>query len=92
MLFWKGHPRQGCALTCKRQLAPAHRPTGYLSQASACKALSDVLTAACEQAIARSHRIGQTREVRVFHMEAVADSPSQYGQVLSPQPALKSLS
>lgn len=26
-----------------------------------------------EQAVARSHRIGQTREVRVFHMEAVAD-------------------
>lgn len=26
-----------------------------------------------EQAIARSHRIGQTKEVRVFHLEAVAD-------------------
>lgn len=25
-----------------------------------------------EQAIARSHRIGQTKEVRVFHLEAVA--------------------
>ena len=34
-----------------------------------------------EQAIARSHRIGQTREVRVFHMEAVADPPARYGQV-----------
>ena len=29
-----------------------------------------------EQAIARSHRIGQRREVRVFHLEAVADAPS----------------
>ena len=29
-----------------------------------------------EQAIARSHRIGQTREVRVFHFEAVADAES----------------
>lgn len=28
-----------------------------------------------EQAIARSHRIGQTKEVRVFHLEAVADAP-----------------
>ena len=27
-----------------------------------------------EQAIARSHRIGQTREVKVFHMEAVTDN------------------
>jgi len=27
-----------------------------------------------EQAIARSHRIGQTKEVRVFHLEAVADA------------------
>lgn len=27
-----------------------------------------------EQAIARSHRIGQTKEVRVFHMEAVVDA------------------
>lgn len=27
-----------------------------------------------EQAIARSHRIGQTREVRVIHLEAVADA------------------
>eukprot|EP00887_Chlorella_sp_A99_P003101 scaffold9.g3101.t1 len=27
-----------------------------------------------EQAIARSHRIGQTREVRVLHLEAVADA------------------
>lgn len=26
-----------------------------------------------EQAIARSHRIGQSKEVRVVHMEAVAD-------------------
>ena len=34
-----------------------------------------------EQAIARSHRIGQTREVRVFHLEAVADPPARYGQV-----------
>ncbi|KAK9785522.1 hypothetical protein WJX73_005391 [Symbiochloris irregularis] len=30
-----------------------------------------------EQAIARSHRIGQTREVRVYHFEAVADAPDQ---------------
>ena len=29
-----------------------------------------------EQAIARSHRIGQTKEVRVIHLEAVADAPS----------------
>lgn len=28
-----------------------------------------------EQAIARSHRIGQKKEVRVFHLEAVADAP-----------------
>ena len=27
-----------------------------------------------EQAIARSHRIGQTRQVRVVHLEAVADA------------------
>lgn len=27
-----------------------------------------------EQAIARSHRIGQTREVKVFHLEAVTDN------------------
>ena len=27
-----------------------------------------------EQAVARSHRIGQTREVKVFHMEAVTDN------------------
>lgn len=27
-----------------------------------------------EQAIARSHRIGQTKEVRVFHLEAVTDA------------------
>jgi hypothetical protein len=26
------------------------------------------------QAIARSHRIGQTKEVRVIHLEAVADA------------------
>jgi len=36
------------------------------------------------QAIARSHRIGQTKEVRVIHFEAVADavepSMSQHGQ------------
>ena len=36
----------------------------------------------CAQAIARSHRIGQTREVRVFHMEAVADLATRYSQVL----------
>ena len=29
-----------------------------------------------EQAIARSHRIGQTKEVRVIHLEAVADAPA----------------
>ncbi|BDA42833.1 ATP-dependent helicase BRM [Coccomyxa sp. Obi] len=40
-----------------------------------------------EQAIARSHRIGQTKEVRVIHLEAVADPelptqhPSENGQV-----------
>ena len=28
------------------------------------------------QAIARSHRIGQTKEVRVIHLEAVADAPA----------------
>lgn len=28
-----------------------------------------------EQAIARAHRIGQTKEVRVIHFEAVADAP-----------------
>ena len=28
-----------------------------------------------EQAIARAHRIGQTKEVRVFHMESVAEQP-----------------
>lgn len=33
-----------------------------------------------EQAIARSHRIGQTKEVRVFHLEAVADAPSVSAQ------------
>ena len=34
-----------------------------------------------EQAIARAHRIGQTKEVRVIHFEAVADAPddSMYG-------------
>ncbi len=36
------------------------------------------------QAIARSHRIGQTKEVRVIHFEAVADavepSVSQHAQ------------
>ena len=33
------------------------------------------------QAIARSHRIGQTKEVRVLHLEDVADPelPSQSG-------------
>jgi SWI/SNF-related matrix-associated actin-dependent regulator of chromatin subfamily A protein 2/4 len=30
-----------------------------------------------EQAIARSHRIGQTKEVRVFHLEAVVDASTQ---------------
>ncbi|KAK9816457.1 hypothetical protein WJX72_000543 [[Myrmecia] bisecta] len=30
-----------------------------------------------EQAIARSHRIGQTREVRVIHLEAVANAPPE---------------
>lgn len=30
-----------------------------------------------EQAIARSHRIGQKKEVRVFHLEAVTDAPPQ---------------
>ena len=34
-----------------------------------------------EQAIARSHRIGQTREVRVFHFEAVADADSSAAAV-----------
>ena len=29
-----------------------------------------------EQAIARAHRIGQTKEVRVIHFEAVADAPN----------------
>jgi SWI/SNF-related matrix-associated actin-dependent regulator of chromatin subfamily A protein 2/4 len=29
-----------------------------------------------EQAVARAHRIGQKREVRVFHFEAVADAPA----------------
>jgi len=28
-----------------------------------------------EQAIARAHRIGQTKEVRVFHLESVAETP-----------------
>lgn len=37
-----------------------------------------------EQAIARSHRIGQTKEVRVFHLEAVADAPAVPNQVCSP--------
>ena len=32
-----------------------------------------------EQAIARSHRIGQTREVKVFHLEAVTDSYNPNG-------------
>jgi SWI/SNF-related matrix-associated actin-dependent regulator of chromatin subfamily A protein 2/4 len=32
-----------------------------------------------EQAIARSHRIGQTREVKVFHLEAVTDSYNPSG-------------
>jgi len=32
-----------------------------------------------EQAIARSHRIGQTREVKVFHLEAVTDSYGSNG-------------
>ena len=44
------------------------------------------------QAIARSHRIGQTKEVRVVHFEAVADAdvpasaggaPAENGEVLS---------
>lgn len=43
------------------------------------------------QAIARSHRIGQTKEVRVLHLEAVADPevpsqsghPSENGQVIA---------
>lgn len=49
-----------------------------------------------EQAIARAHRIGQTKEVRVIHFEAVADAPndsmynaphSQVGWSLSPDTA-----
>ncbi|KAK2080232.1 hypothetical protein QBZ16_000085 [Prototheca wickerhamii] len=39
-----------------------------------------------EQAIARSHRIGQTKEVRVIHLESVAD-PSR-ASVLSASPTL----
>ena len=30
-----------------------------------------------EQAVARSHRIGQTKPVRVLHLEAVADAPPE---------------
>ena len=37
-----------------------------------------------EQAIARSHRIGQTKEVRIFHLEAVADAPPSASQVRPP--------
>ena len=37
-----------------------------------------------EQAIARSHRIGQTKEVRIFHLEAVADAPPSASQVREP--------
>ena len=37
-----------------------------------------------EQAIARSHRIGQQREVRVYHFEAVADAPDTAPQVGPP--------
>ena len=36
-----------------------------------------------EQAIARSHRIGQTRQVRVIHLEAVADAVQQQNAVCS---------
>ena len=30
-----------------------------------------------EQAIARAHRIGQNKEVRVFHLEMVRDAPRE---------------
>ncbi|KAG7666770.1 hypothetical protein Ndes2526B_g04746 [Nannochloris sp. 'desiccata'] len=44
-----------------------------------------------EQAIARSHRIGQTKEVRVFHLEAVTDvapgSVAPVGAAPAPAPA-----
>lgn len=42
-----------------------------------------------EQAIARSHRIGQTREVRVLYFEAVADKPTDVAALNGSAPAPK---
>ena len=42
-----------------------------------------------EQAIARAHRIGQTKEVRVIHFEAVADAPDDSMYHASPQQVTK---